>query len=251
MEYGEYANAWRVTQANSLLDYSAGQTTATFTNLDFPAGAGVTATDLPKPLVAQAAQLAAAAGITDPNALAGAEIDYLATGDASFLTSAANAQQPGGTTTAANITVNAPAPVMVGVNAAQTSVVDPPPTDTTVTFPVYLTSATTTDTVLDWAVIAPNAGDLGAAAFGGALPSGQVTIPAGQTGAQFTVDVPGGRPRHSAERQRRSADHRAGRSRVRLDRGDHNRQRHTGSRGAGGCAARAADRCRNAHAERQ
>jgi hypothetical protein len=46
--------------------------------------------------------------------------------------------------------------------------------------------------VLDWAVIAPNPGDLGASAFGGTLPSGEVTIPAGQTGSQFTVDVPAG-----------------------------------------------------------
>src|SRR5262249_1042669 len=33
--YGAYANAWRVTQANSLLDYASGQTTATFTNTNF------------------------------------------------------------------------------------------------------------------------------------------------------------------------------------------------------------------------
>ena len=75
---------------------------------------------------------------------------------------------------------------MAGVSAGQVGTGD------TVTFPVYLTSAAATDTVLDWTVIAPDAGDLGAAAFGGALPSGQVTIPAGQTSGQFTVQVPSG-----------------------------------------------------------
>jgi hypothetical protein len=33
--YGEFANAWRVTQSSSLLDYGTGQTTATFTNVNF------------------------------------------------------------------------------------------------------------------------------------------------------------------------------------------------------------------------
>jgi hypothetical protein len=41
-------------------------------------------------------------------------------------------------------------------------------------------------------VIAPYLGDLDATAFGGTLPSGQVTIAAGQTSSQFTVDVPAG-----------------------------------------------------------
>ena len=54
--YGEYANAWRVTQATSLLDYAPGQTTATFTNLNFPAGV-LSTSSLPQALVDQAAAL--------------------------------------------------------------------------------------------------------------------------------------------------------------------------------------------------
>jgi len=41
-------------------------------------------------------------------------------------------------------------------------------------------------------VAAPGAGFLGAAAFGGTLPSGSVTIDAGQTLVPFTIDVPQG-----------------------------------------------------------
>ena len=33
--YTTWANAWRVTQADSLLDYGPGQTTATFTDTNF------------------------------------------------------------------------------------------------------------------------------------------------------------------------------------------------------------------------
>ena len=35
--YGAFADAWRVTQGSSLMNYLAGQTTATFTDVNFPA----------------------------------------------------------------------------------------------------------------------------------------------------------------------------------------------------------------------
>ncbi len=44
--YGAYAAAWRVTDGTSLMDYLAGQTTATFTDANFPADA-VNIHDLP------------------------------------------------------------------------------------------------------------------------------------------------------------------------------------------------------------
>ncbi len=63
---------------------------------------------------------------------------------------------------------------------------------TTGTFTAYLTSATGTDTVIDWAVTAPDAGYFGAATFGATPPSGFVIVPAGQISATFTVTLPAG-----------------------------------------------------------
>jgi hypothetical protein len=63
--YQTFANAWRVTDADSILDYGPGQTTATFTNTEYPREI-LTLADFPAALVARAAALVAAAGITDP-----------------------------------------------------------------------------------------------------------------------------------------------------------------------------------------
>ena len=100
--YGEYANAWRVSQTTSLLDDGPGQTTATFTNLNFPTDP-VSLSDLPAALVTQAAQAVAAAGITDPNVAAAAEFDYAETGDPSFISGAATVSQGLPTTTLATV----------------------------------------------------------------------------------------------------------------------------------------------------
>jgi hypothetical protein len=63
---------------------------------------------------------------------------------------------------------------------------------TPVTFHVCMTGTETTDSVFTYHVIAPGAGFLAAAAFGGTLPSGTVFIPAGQNETPFTIDVPQG-----------------------------------------------------------
>jgi hypothetical protein len=80
--YTTGANAWRLTQASSLLDYGAGQTTASFTDLNFPNDA-VPISAFPAALIAQAQSLVAAAGTTDPGAVQNAIEDYLLTGDPS------------------------------------------------------------------------------------------------------------------------------------------------------------------------
>jgi hypothetical protein len=197
--YGEYANAWRVTQATSLLDYSPGETTATFTDLNFP-GNPVTLSDLPPNLVAEAEQLLAQlndppnapSDPIDPGLGQAAILDYLATGDQSFLTSALNLNQQGVTSTQADITPSSSPPTEVGVAAVQSTATLAGTDSTPVTFDVYLTNAETIDTTFNYAVVAPEAGDLNAGAFGGALPSGSVTITAGSTITQFTIDVPAG-----------------------------------------------------------
>ncbi|MEO6839513.1 MAG: Hint domain-containing protein, partial [Bradyrhizobium sp.] len=60
---------------------------------------------------------------------------------------------------------------------------------TPVSFTVYSTTPVTQDTVVDYAVVSPNAGFLGAASFGGALPTGQVTIAAGSSSATVSIPV--------------------------------------------------------------
>src|SRR5262249_29626408 len=74
-----FADSWRVPQIFSLFDYGPGQTTETFTNLNFPT-APITLADLPADVVAKAAAAVAAAGITDPGVATAAELGYLASG---------------------------------------------------------------------------------------------------------------------------------------------------------------------------
>ena len=76
--YTEYANSWRITQAESLFDYEPGQDTNTFTNINFPVGT-ITIDDL-DPVARQAAEaLADAAGLTDPILRESAIIDLVLT----------------------------------------------------------------------------------------------------------------------------------------------------------------------------
>jgi VCBS repeat-containing protein len=91
------------------------------------------------------------------------------------------------------VTPSAPPPPSIGISPAAPTVTEVSG-QTPVTFTVSLTSAATVNTVVDYAVSA-TAIDGGktyfnAAAFGGTLPSGTLTILAGQSQAQFTVDVP-------------------------------------------------------------
>jgi hypothetical protein len=187
--YGPYANSWRVSQASSLFDYLPGQSTATFTDTSFP-HAVVSLADLPSNLVQQAASLVAAAGITDPNIAAGAELDYLSTGDKSYIAAGADvAAQSPGTTTAPIVESSPPAPA-AGVEAATSGVVESASGVTPVVFDTYLTTATSSGTPITYTVVDGGTGYLGTSTFGAILPSGTVTIAAGQTLVPFIIDVP-------------------------------------------------------------
>ena len=185
----EFADGWRVSQAASLFDYPAGEGTANFTDRNFPADV-VPLSSLPAGMVASAAALVAAAGITDPGIAQSAEQDYLATGDASFIASSAAVQQQVVSTTIVTPT-NLPAPAaLAGVTAPATSVKEAATGTTNVAFQVFLTATQATDTMVNYTVVDGGPGTLGAAAFGGTLPSGTVTVPAGQTTANLTIAVP-------------------------------------------------------------
>jgi hypothetical protein len=189
--YGVFANAWRVTQSNSLFDYEAGQNTATFSDAAFPA-APIALSDLPTSVVTQAAAAVAAAGITDANLAAAAELDYIASGgDSAVLAADASAFQ-GLSTSAVPVTPSGSAPPVLGVIGIRPDITVGGTGATAVSFEVYLTAPLTTDTTVDYSVIATQAGDLDATAFGGTLPSGTITIAAGQTTGQITIDVPQG-----------------------------------------------------------
>ena len=177
--YGAYANSWRVSQATSLFDYAPGETTDTFTDRSFP-HAPVQLSDLPADVRARAMAAVAAAGITDPGIAAAAALDYVTTGDPSFIAAAAVAEQQAGGTTVATITPDLPTAPQIGINAQVASLVEAASGATNVSFTVLLTHASATDEVVTYT----------AALLGGTLPSGQVTIAAGQTTAMLTIAVP-------------------------------------------------------------
>jgi hypothetical protein len=189
--YGAYATAWAVPPADSLFDYAPGQSTATFDNPNFPA-ADITLADLPANVVAQAASVVAAAGITDPGAAAAIEFDYIVSGGDPAIVAADASYLAGVSTTPEQATPSGPAPVAIGVFADQPQVKGTIGTPTPVVFDVYLTAPSSTEETINYAVVATAMGELGAAAFGGTPPTGQVTIAAGQIGGQFTIDIPAG-----------------------------------------------------------
>ncbi|MHC5595393.1 MAG: putative Ig domain-containing protein [Nostoc sp.] len=98
--YGDYANSWRITQANSLFDYATGQDTNTFSDRTFPTNI-ITAATLPADQRAAAQQIAQNAGITDPTILEDAILDIALTNAAPEFIQAYIALQR-------EITVNAP-----------------------------------------------------------------------------------------------------------------------------------------------
>ena len=189
--YGQYANDWRITPTTSLMDYGPGQTTASFTNTNFPYNQ-IALGNLPPNAYAQAQAAAEAAGITDPNLLQAAIEDYLLTGNPNALAGSANVQQQEGTSVATGTTLTAPPPVVaaVGVFANQASLPESAAVTEAVGFTVSLTSAEANATTIDYQVVDTGPGFLTAAEFGGTLPSGSVTIAAGQTSAVFTVALP-------------------------------------------------------------
>lgn len=87
--HGQFADSWRITQAQSLFDYQPGQTTDSFTNRAFPASF-VTPSTVPGAAAATAA--CQADGVTDETILADCTIDAASTSDATVLTSYAQAQ---------------------------------------------------------------------------------------------------------------------------------------------------------------
>ena len=191
--YGEFADAWRIPAGTQgLFDYPPGENTDAFTIASFPTAA-LSLSDFPASLVQQALALAAAAGITDAVLAQDAALDYLVSGNPAFFNTDANVSAGVSTNvvSSAQITTSPPAAPFVGATALSTSVVEAISGPTVVDFGAYLTETASAPIVVDYAVVA-NPGDIGPSAFGGTLPSGSVTIPAGAQAAQFEIDLPDG-----------------------------------------------------------
>jgi hypothetical protein len=85
--YGQFADAWRVTDATSLFDYDPGKSTETYTDRNFPSDVARQALESalasPDPNQLAAAQ-STCAGLTDADLLSDCEYDVFATGDDGF-----------------------------------------------------------------------------------------------------------------------------------------------------------------------
>lgn len=76
----EFVHSWRVSQSESLFDYEAGESTATFTDLEAPRGY-ITPEDLEPSVRDNAESICEGEGIQDPRILAACILDVGATGD--------------------------------------------------------------------------------------------------------------------------------------------------------------------------
>ena len=122
--YGTYINSWRISQAESLFDYDAGQTTATFTDLTFP-DAPVTPATLPPADRTNATNVCALFGLTTTDLTNACIVDVGVTGDGDFANNSADAQEAalgipsnnGGTDIGTSTTVTTTTP---GENAVRT-----------------------------------------------------------------------------------------------------------------------------------
>ena len=86
--YHVVGNSWRISQSESLFDYAAGQTTDTFTDLNFPYQFDSTA-EISSDRWQQGEAACRQAGISDPTSLRECTLDVAATGQAAFATNAA------------------------------------------------------------------------------------------------------------------------------------------------------------------
>ncbi len=190
--YGAFADAWRVTDANSLLDYGAGEATGTFTSRAVPPAFSIA--DLPADVVARAEALVNTAGIANGAMRDFAIFDYLLTGDPAAVTAIAALASAGVVTVEREAPAAPPAETLLGIIAVDATVVEAAAGQPTpVAFQVYRTGPAIGDVVVDWQAVAPGAGFFVAGDFpGGVLPSGSVTIPSGSASVLLNVPIPDG-----------------------------------------------------------
>jgi hypothetical protein len=114
--YGTYVNSWRVSMAETLFDYDAGQSTDTFTDLTFP-DMPATPQTLPAGALSKATTLCAQFGLAPGAATNACLVDVGITGDADFATEGAAAQSAnlGLPSNAGSSTIGAATTITIGV----------------------------------------------------------------------------------------------------------------------------------------
>ncbi len=189
--YGVFANAWRVTDATSLLDYGAGESTGTYTSTVIPRTFSIS--DLPADVIDRALEVVNAARITDPILRDFAIYDYIVTGDIAAVDVIAKAEDAGAGAYEKDVPIVQQSAPLIGVIAKVPKVIEAAAGPTAVSFEAFRTGPAVGSVVVNWAVVSPGAGYFDPADFaGGALPSGQVTILQGESVAAFTVNLPAG-----------------------------------------------------------
>jgi Ca2+-binding RTX toxin-like protein len=166
--YGAYADSWRVTEATSLFDYDAGESTATLTDRAFPRQI-VTLDMLPEEVVTRATALVDEAGISEPALRAAAILDLALTGDTSYLL---GATIPVPVTSVVEI-IDAPSPLPILTVVGPDSVHWEGDTgNTSVHFEVYRSSSVAGELTVNYQVLPSGDHPANADDFGGTLPSG-------------------------------------------------------------------------------
>ncbi|MEM0908952.1 MAG: VWD domain-containing protein, partial [Pseudomonadota bacterium] len=185
--YGPYAEAWRITDAESLFTYGPGQGTEDFQDRSFPPFA-ISIEDLPDAVVAEAEAIVDTFGIEDPILRDAAIADVALTGDASFARTAANLAADPQMAVEPDPATIPDAPPMVGIGAPDIQVEEGTSSQPTrVEFILYRLGDLSGTVNVDWAVL-----DAGVSAqdfAGGVLPSGTVRFNPGETEVKITLDV--------------------------------------------------------------
>lgn len=163
--YDPFAASWRITQAESLFDYGAGQSTATFTKLDFP-HAPATIDSLDASTRTRAEALCRALGVSSEPTLDDCILDVGITGDSSYAASAA-AIQVSTATAAAQLPTSGSGSAStldkkVGGTIARASQMDKTTFSAKAGDVVYLAARGACVSGLTWALVGPSGnGDLG------------------------------------------------------------------------------------------
>ncbi len=103
----------------------------------------------------------------------------------------ANEQQQGVTTTAQTDFVPPTPPAEVGIMATAPTEIEAASGPTTTTFQIYRSGDTSGPVTVGYSVVTPDGTFLGASDFGGTLPSGTITLAAGQDEADLSIVLPG------------------------------------------------------------
>ena len=182
--YGSFADAWRISDATSLFDYTAGQGTADFTDLTFPA-AGLSVEDFPAEVVALAE--IAAGGIDDPVLREAAILDYLVSGNEAFVEAAAIVDDQQDEAVTETAPTGAPEITAgVGVSVRQTELTEGDSGAQTVDFTIYRTGDLSDDLVLELSV----GGTVDASDYAGPA-DGPLVLAAGERSQTVSLDILG------------------------------------------------------------